>query len=763
MMYRIVAITFILISFNGFLIAQPKGAHNFQQTALAPRWDEGMPLGNGWIGALIWQKGNALRFSLDRVDLWDDRKMPLIDKVTYSWVQEKVALKQYDSVHKYGDDPYEANPAPTKIPGAALEMDLQVLGTVTSNTLDISNGLNRITFSNKMVMHNYVHATKNTGYISLENIPTELQKKEWVEKWLPCLIPPAYANGNTGTGNSVEGQGLVQLGYKAGTVERLTNSIRYHQPTYGSDFYEVLVEWTPLRNGKWIAAWTIAWNSKAALTPIDQSKKEPTFWPEHAAWWKNYWSRSAITIPDTLIEKQYYREMYKFGCVARSNTPPISLQAIWTADNGNLPPWKGDFHHDLNTQLSYWPGYTGNHLDLTAGYTNWLWKVKDENKRWTKQCFGIDGLNVPGVTTISGKAMGGWVQYSLSPTTVAWITQHFYWQYMYSGDTRFLRERVLPYFKEVDTYFSGLLKPIHGSGDTLSIPISSSPEYNDNRITAWFKSITNYDLALIRNFYKQAAELSFLTGDKSYIDYTNRYQKLPAYNVNETGLTIAKGQNLDESHRHHAQLMAIYPFDELHISDPADSVIIKNSLRWLEKKGTRQWCGYSFSWTANLYARALEAENAAEQLRIFANNFVSTNSFHLNGDQKGGQYSSFTYRPFTLEGNFAFAQGLHEMLLQSYGGVIRIFPATPAGWSNISFQSLIAEGGTLVSARKENNKVVSIELTATNDRTVYVMLPFTGYKVNGIASEKIMESDDGGLILDMKKGQKVLIQPANPK
>ena len=114
--------------------------------------------------------------------------------------------------------------------------------------------------------------------------------------------------------------------------------------------------------------------------------------------------------------------------------------------------------------------------------------------------------------------MGGWVQYSLSPTTVAWITQHFYWQYMYSGDTRFLRERVLPYFKEVDTYFSGLLKPIHGSGDTLSIPISSSPEYNDNRITAWFKSITNYDLALIRNFYKQAAELSFLTGDKSYID-----------------------------------------------------------------------------------------------------------------------------------------------------------------------------------------------------------------------------------------------------
>lgn len=749
---------FCLVSFS--LQAQPKKEHNLQQNNLAPRWDEGIPLGNGWIGALIWQKGNALRFSLDRVDLWDDRTMPLIDKVTYKWVQEKVAMRQYDSVQKYGDEPYEANPAPTKIPGAALEMDLQVLGTVTSNTLDLRNGLNRIGFSNNMIMHNYVHATKNRGYISLENIPSDLQQADRVAQWLPRLIPPAYTNGNTGTGNSVEGQGLVQLGYKAGTVTRTANSIRYHQPTNGADYYEVLVEWTPVVKGKWIAAWTLSWKSIASMEAIDLRKKEPTFWPEHAAWWKDYWSRSSVQIPDTLIEKQYYREMYKFGCVARSNTPPISLQAIWTADNGNLPPWKGDFHHDLNTQLSYWPGYTGNHLDLTAGYTNWLWNVKEENKRWTKQCFGIDGLNVPGVTTISGKAMGGWVQYSLSPTTVAWISQHFYWQYLYSGDENFLRKNVLPYFKDIDAFFSQLLKPISASNDSLTIPISSSPEYNDNRITAWFPTITNYDLALIRNFYKQAAELAFLAGDPAYLNYTKRYQRLPSYNVNETGLTIAKGQNLDESHRHHAQLMAIYPFDELQISDPGDSAIIKNSLRWLEKKGTRQWCGYSFSWAANLYARALEADHAADQLRIFASNFVSTNSFHLNGDQKGGQYSDFTYRPFTLEGNFAFAQGLHEMLLQTYAGVIRIFPATPQRWENISFQSLVAEGGTLVSATMKNHQVTRIELTATSDRTVHLMLPFAKYSASGIDSQKIMDSDDGGLIIDMKKGQHLIIQPA---
>jgi alpha-L-fucosidase 2 len=54
-----------------------------------------------------------------------------------------------------------------------------------------------------------------------------------------------------------------------------------------------------------------------------------------------------------------------------------------------------------------------------------------------QRIFGIDGLNVPGVTTISGKPMGGWIQYSMSPTTAAWMAQHFYWQWKYGMDEKF--------------------------------------------------------------------------------------------------------------------------------------------------------------------------------------------------------------------------------------------------------------------------------------------------------------------------------------
>ena len=36
-----------------------------------PSWDEGLPLGNGGMGCLIWGPLHALRFSMDLAGLWD--------------------------------------------------------------------------------------------------------------------------------------------------------------------------------------------------------------------------------------------------------------------------------------------------------------------------------------------------------------------------------------------------------------------------------------------------------------------------------------------------------------------------------------------------------------------------------------------------------------------------------------------------------------------------------------------------------------------
>lgn len=752
--YLVVCSIFSLIHF--LATGQPGPQHHLKFDSLATRWDEGIPLGNGWLGALIWKKENKLRISLDRVDLWDDRPMPEIDKLRFNWVIEQVKKNQYDTVQRLGDHPYEKYPAPTKIPGAALEFDLATLGEVQSNVLDIKTGLSTIRFKNGIVMNNYIHATHQIGYFGFEHLPAGSFNR-MNKTGIPELIIPPYVSTITGnSANSVEGQSLERLGYKKGELTYTVNSIRYHQPTYNKEYYEVLVKWQRLPGNQIIGQWTINQNAKAELPDLDLTLPEPTFWPGHLAWWNDYWGRSSLSLPDAIIEKQYYLDMYKFGCVARSNTPPISLQAIWTADNGKLPPWKGDYHHDLNTQLSYWPGYTGNHLDLTMGYTNWLWKVKGENIKWTKQYFETDGLNVPGVTTISGKPMGGWIQYSMSPTISAWLAQHFYWQWKYGMDPEFLKSKAYPYISEVSRFTAYWLDRQWNRPEDI---ISSSPEYFDNSVKAWFRNFTNYDLSLMRHQINIQLELQSLnnSGDKKFKVDPELAQRIPAFQSNETGLMVATGQNLEESHRHHSPYMAIYPLGLLKADNPDDLDLINRSLAWIEKKGSRKWTGYSFSWMAALYARAKKGDQAKVELQKFATNFCSINSFHLNGDQKGGQYSDFTYRPFTLEGNFAFAQALHEMLIQSYQGFIEVFPAIPDDWKTISFQTLRTEGAFLVSAKKDNGNIDQVVITSEGGGKLRFKLPFKTWYTESIDRQTI-KTENGIAEMQTSKGQTIVFK-----
>jgi len=748
-------LTFIYygLFYASLVSAQPKPAYNLKYDSLAKRWDEGIPLGNGWLGALIWQKENNIRISLDRVDLWDDRPMPEIDQLKFNWVVSQVNKGRYDTVQKIGDAPYENYPAPTKIPGSALEFNCTSFGKVISNELDIKTALSKIKFENGVVFNNYVHAINEVGYFQFENLPENLSGSEF----MPQLMVPGYnAPDQNKDDNSHAGAGLQKLGYKKGTVTKTANSIRYHQPTWNGNYYEVLVRWEKISSKEIVGSWTISVNKKAFLPEINPEKSLFAAWQSHLKWWKNFWNKSSVSLPDSILEKQYYLELYKMGCVARNNTPPISLQAIWTADNGSLPPWKGDIHNDLNTELSYWPFYTGNHLGEAQSFTTWLWKTKDQNEKWTKNYFGIDGLNVPGVTTISGKEMGGWIQYSMSPTTAAWLSQHFYWQWKYEMDKKFLLEKCKPYFDKVHQYFKKILT-IDPDTKKYKLPLSSSPEIYDNSIKAWFHQWTNYDLSLVKSFYNEYIEVCKAATGKIPADVEKEKNLLPDLDTSETGLTIAPGLDLFESHRHLSPYMAIYPLSLLDVENENDKTIIQKSLRQIEKKGTRAWCGYSFSWMANLYARAKEGDSAQRMLQIFASNFCSINSFHLNGDQKGGQYSSFTYRPFTLEGNFAFAQGVQEMLLQSHKKYIEIFPAIPSNWKNVSFTKLRAEGAFLISAKRENGELKKIKILSEKRGVLRLKLPFKTFRLSDVKKKFLFK--DGILETMMTEGEKIDIEP----
>jgi len=125
----------------------------------------------------------------------------------------------------------------------------------------------------------------------------------------------------------------------------------------------------------------------------------------------------------------------------------------------------------------------------------------------------------------------------------------------------------------------------------------------------------------------------------------------------------------------------------------------------------------------------------------------------VNGDQSGTGKSKFTYRPFTLEGNFACAQGIQEMLLQSQNGTIRVFPAIPESWKDASFSNFRAEGALLVTASRKEGRTNRVNVVAEKGGKVKMMDPFGGSlfktSLKGVGSVKIK---DGFVEFDAKAG-----------
>ncbi|HTD40063.1 MAG TPA: glycoside hydrolase N-terminal domain-containing protein [Mucilaginibacter sp.] len=721
--------------------------HDLYFDTLAKRWDEAIPLGNGMLGTLVWQKGEHLRFSLDRADLWDMRPMKGLHRkeFNYQWVIDQVNKKDYAPVQQYLDAPYDQEPAPSRIPGGALEFDTKNWGKVQSVHLSVSHAVCEVKWVNGIILKTFVHATAPVGWFRFENIKADFE---------PELIMPRYQGAVKISGDPVGGDDLSRLGYAQGIIKHQGNSITYTQQGWGGFTYEINVRWRKISPATIEGVWSISSqypgkkiNAPAsAITQQALQKHYTDILVSHNLWWRNFWSRSAIYVPDTLLEKQWYLEQYKFGSASRQGAPPISLQAVWTADNGRLPPWKGDYHHDLNTQLSYWPCYSANHLEDGMAYLDHLDANKANYKRYTKMYFGKEGLAVPGVTTLDGTEMGGWIQYSLLPTVSSWLAQHYYLQWRYSMDRNFLKNRAYPWIKDVAIFLENVTSK--GNDGFRKLPISSSPEINDNDLSAWFPQNTNYDLALMRSTFKIAAELAGELGLKNDADHWKKIQSecgdfaLTPNNELMFSPTMAYNQ----SHRHFSHMMAIHPLGLIKWEDGTNSQhIIKNSIHLLDSIGPAYWCGYSYAWLANMKARAKDGDGAAKDLQIFAKAFCSVNSFHLNGDQTKSGYSKFEYRPFTLEGNFAFAAGLQEMLIQSYAGFIEIMPAVPNDWRNIDFENLRTEGAFLVSASKKNGLTSFIKIKSEKGGKCIVKtdIPVKQIKVQSRPLPKITQSQDG--------------------
>jgi alpha-L-fucosidase 2 len=440
---------------------------------------------------------------------------------------------------------------------------------------------------------------------------------------------------------------------------------------------------------------------------------------KHRDYWYTFWKISSVTLPDTALQRHYDLAKYFYGSAAREWSPPIPLQGVWTADNGGLPPWKGDYHNDLNTQMTYRAAHAAGLTEVMEGWLTYLENRLPEFRKFAKEFYGVDGAVIPGVMSLAGKPLGGWGMYSLSPTNGAWVAWSFYQHWRITQDSVFLRERAYPFMKEIGTALRALL--VRGEDGKMRLPLSSSPEWNDNRIEAFVTPNSTYDYQLLWWLFVALAEAEGVLGidvRPSPWDVGQLARPRLAY----PGLVyeVAPGQRYNASHRHLSHAISIWPL----LDYGWMSIPTVGTMEEIAAHGTSQWTGYTFAWYAAMHARVGHYPDSALRYLKDYTAFTSRNGFHLNGDQSGRGLSSLTYRPFTLEGNFIAMDAVHEMLLQSESSGVYVFPSVPTSWGDVAFERLRAAGGWIVSARRVGGQVMELEISSERGGALRLANPF---------------------------------------
>lgn len=709
------------------------------------KWDDGLPLGNGDLGCLVWDSPNKLRFSIDKAGIWDTGDSPENnDYWNYETIKRLVKEQNHKEMVQKFDLVYH-KPLPTKLPTGKIILDLGVRGNITS-TLDFERA-EAVLQVGGVTLKTFIHATENYGliHINTENVKAEIQNPKYGVKKKKLFN--RIAKGTV--------QSLKNLQYDSAEHIQLpipNGCIKYFVQKTSDQYYGVVMA-QKVQDGCTTIAYTVCHaEDKGCMSQgvelvrnvVEQSYDKNI--QSHIAWWKDYWDVSSITLDDKFFEYEWNLGNYLLASCSRKGRYPMPLQGVWTADNGSLPPWKGDYHHDLNTQMSYTSYLKANHLAEGESFTDYLFSLQDVGCEFARKFYNAKGMCLPSVMDITGHALGGWCMYSLSPTNQLWLAFIVARHYHYTGDKEYFA-KAYEYMQLVGDFIVSILEEKDG---VLKLPLSSSPEIFDNSLKAWRPPNTNYDLALLKAFFAEMIEFHREAGAEDKAEqWQSLAAKLEPLHINKDNvLMIDSEYTLDESQRHHAHCMSIYPLKLMHYTDEADKAVIDATLKSLEQLSPKKWVGYSFSWIACMYANCGNGDMAYKHLSDFWKHFCTDNGFHANGDHRFAKKECGNKcRLFTLEGNFLALDALQEMLLYSEKDRTKLFPAMPSHIKNAEFKGFRGFGGIIIDAKYVDGKLHSFCVEATRDVVFAFDNDIGGLAVNIVADDKIVR---------LRKGEKFM-------
>lgn len=476
--------------------------------------------------------------------------------------------------------------------------------------------------------------------------------------------------------------------------------------------------------------------------------KEKTFFSKHQEWWHAYYPQSFLTVNDAEKEAFYWIQMYKLASATRGNGPILDLMGPWYNKTFWPMVWG-----DLNVQLIYWTHLTANRLNAGESLVNNIDKYSatlesNAPDKWKDSA------------TLGALFPQNMDSKNAFPDMLVWLL-HDYWLHCeYAGDRDRMRDKLFPILKKsVNSYRNYIEEnPVDSEGDTIHIKHSWSPEYPGGR-----GQDINFTIALIRWSCQTLLDLNdeHQLNDSLATEWQNILDNLVDYQIDENGLRIGKDIAFAKPHRHYSHLLAFYPLAEITPEAEKDKKLLKTSVdHWLDitlnsgiKVKSMPATGYTCTGATSMYAWLGDGETANKYLNMFIQH---------PGVAPTTMYAEVTYNP-VIESPLSYATSMHDMLLQSWGGKIRIFSGIPKSWSDVAFQDFRTEGAFLVSAKREAGVTRFVKITSEIGSPCIVKTDIKEPKIyinNALADQsKIKMTAQGLYEVQLEKSETVIFTP----
>lgn len=488
----------------------------------------------------------------------------------------------------------------------------------------------------------------------------------------------------------------------------------------------------------------------------------------HESWWKQFWSRSNVKIGDPVIEKYYYASQYLFASTTRAGKFAPGIWGSFITQDSTA--WGGDYHLNYNYQAPYWAAYSSNYIDLTDNFDRPVLDYMEKGKIHAQTLLQAKGIYYPVGIGPNGLVTTRWPltpdemeqRYATRENTIdsgykflgqkinaVFSVGNMLMRFYSTYDEKYIR-KVYPYILECANFWEDYLKFEDGRYVIYMDHFNEvMPNHRNKGI--WRDRLGDFNstlsLGLVKMLFKGIIDASsFLNTDTDRIEkwkhIVTHLSKFPTGEANGriSLKNMERGPQNREVHSSGLNRVAIHGLIlPGGVAGPMtdsvfNSILLSDVKHWKDRMQNKgEWGNTLGNGIETSFPGAVRVGYNADSILHYLKDRLAVDPLpNLYIVQSGGGIETLAAVPLTI----------NEMLLQSYEGVVRIFP----NWNHnkdASFDKLRAYGAFVISSSLKNGKIEYVKIISEKGRPCKMENPWPGRKVQAVRNNKKAEILEG--------------------